>query len=363
MFEIIFFAVLCSYLFLTVIFLIGTKREFPCLSDSELPSATVIVAARNEEHNIIRCLKSLDELEYPDDKLEIVLVNDKSTDKTGDIIQDYIKNKPRFKYLVSGKEIGCLKGKTNALANGLEIATGKVILTTDADCSVPSTWAKTITSYYTNGVAMVNGFTGQKFNTVFAGMQNLDFLYLQTAGSATINMNFPITCIGNNMSYLKQVYDEVGGYQNLTFSVTEDFNLLKAIKRLRKYKIIFPMNINSFVESLPCPDWKSLYRQKKRWIVGGLKGPLYGYAILISGWLTSLCFALAPFFYTPVVGWFIFFKVLLDILLLQRITSEFGISNSIKHFWAFQIYYVVYVLVLPFIVIPNRRVIWKDRTY
>ncbi len=363
MFEIIFFTVLCSYLFLTVVFLVGTKRDFQRLPDEELPTATVIVAARNEEKNILRCLISLQELEYPEGKLEVVLVNDKSTDRTGELILEFIKDKPRFKYLVSGKEIGFLKGKTNALANGLEIATGKVILTTDADCSVPSTWAKTITSYYTDGVAIANGFTGQKFDTVFAGMQNLDFLYLQTAGSATINLNFPITCIGNNMSYLKQAYDEVGGYENLTFSVTEDFNLLKAIKRLGKYKIIFPLNIDSFVESLPCPDWKSLYRQKKRWSVGGIKAPLYGYAILLTGWLTSVCFVAALFLYSPVIGWFVFLKVLLDIILLRRITALLGIANSMKHFWAFQIYYIVYVLVIPFIIIPNRRVIWKDRTY
>ena len=165
------------------------------------------------------------------------------------------------------------------------------------------------------------------------------------------------------MSYLKQAYDEVGGYENLTFSVTEDFNLLKAIKRLGKYKIIFPLDIKTFVESLPCPNWKSLYRQKKRWSVGGIKAPLYGYAILLSGWLTSWGFVFAPFFYTPVIGWFIFFKILLDIMLLRRITSELGISKSMKHFWAFQLYYLVYVLVTPFIVLPNRRVIWKDRTY
>ncbi len=51
----------------------------------------------------------------------------------------------------------------------------------------------------------------------FSGMQSIDFIYLLFVASGTINIGMPITCIGNNMSYRKKAYDEVGGYENLPF--------------------------------------------------------------------------------------------------------------------------------------------------
>lgn len=363
MFEIIFLAVLCGYFVQIVFILIGAKKQFPKLPPGKLPSATIIVAARNEEMNIQRCLESLDKIEYPEGQLEIIIVDDRSDDATGKIVEQFIAGKTKFRKIVSEKETGRLRGKTNALACGIKLAKGEIILTTDADCVVPATWAKTIASYYTENVAVVNGFTHQQFSNSFSGMQNLDFLYLLTVGCGTINMGKPLSCIGNNMSYRKSVYDEVGGYQSLPFSVTEDLNLLNAMEKLGKYKFIFPINRDSLVLSLPCPDFKSIYRQKKRWIVGGIKLPFYGYLLGLNTWLAALGIVLTPFLYTPTAGWLCFTKILLDFMLLLMVTTELNIRGSMKHFLAFEFYYLLYTIAAPFIVIPSRQVVWKDRTY
>ncbi|MCH8326388.1 MAG: hypothetical protein IIB83_07500, partial [Bacteroidetes bacterium] len=76
MFEIIFFILIIGYFFQLFIFTIGVQKKFPQINEEELLTATVIVAARDEENNILRCLKSLDKLIYPDGKLEIILVDD-----------------------------------------------------------------------------------------------------------------------------------------------------------------------------------------------------------------------------------------------------------------------------------------------
>jgi cellulose synthase/poly-beta-1,6-N-acetylglucosamine synthase-like glycosyltransferase len=363
MFEIAFLVILCGYFIQIVSVMLGARKRFPRLAESELPTATVIVAARNEEQNILRCLESLDKLEYPEGKLEIVIVDDKSTDRTGELVEQFIEGKPRFKKIISAEEFGSLKGKTNALANAIAITKGEVILTTDADCAVPPSWVKAIASYYTKDVAIVNGFTHQQFSNAFSGMQNLDFIFLLSIGCGTMNLKRPLSCIGNNMSYLRKAYTEVGGYENIPFSVTEDFNLLSAIKKLGTYKIIFPLIKESLVESMPCTSVKTLTRQKKRWVVGGLKLPLYGYVIGINGWLASLAMVVTPFLFTPAAGWFLFTKVLLDMILLYTITTELSIAESMKFFWAFELYYIFYVLTAPLLVVPNRRVVWKDRTY
>ena len=363
MFEIIFLIAVCGYFIQSVLFIIGIRKKFPQLSENELPEASIIVASRNEEENILRCLKSLDNLIYPEGKLEIILVDDKSTDTTGKLIDEFISGKSNFKKIVTKKEIGRLKGKTNALANGIEIAKGEIILTTDADCEVNPQWASNIASYYQKDVALVNGFTTQLAYDGFSGMQAIDFIYLLTAAAGTINFQKPVSCIGNNMSYRKSVYLEAGGYENLPFSVTEDFNLLQAIYKLKKYKIIFPLDKNSLITSIPCKNLRELYSQKKRWSVGGLDIPIRGYSIIVWGFLTNLCLLLTPLFFSPVWLYLLVFKITIDYLVLYPVHKALGIQKNLKYFFNFQVYYIIYVVLIPFAIAASRKVIWKEREY
>ena len=218
-------------------------------------------------------------------------------------------------------------------------------------------------SYFQADVGMVDSYTTQKANSSFGGMQAIDFIYLLLVAGGTINLGVPISCIGNNMSFRKKAYDEIGGYETLPFSVTEDFTLLRAIYKLKKYKIIFPLDKDALVTSLPCPDFKSLFRQKKRWSIGGLGVPFRGFFIMFWGYLTSLCIVLTPIFYSPVWLYLIFFKIAIDLFVLLPIHQNLGITKNLKYFIVHQVYYILYVLALPFIVFTNRKVVWKGRVY
>lgn len=364
MLEIIFLFFLCGYFIQSVVFSVGVKKTFQRIKENEFLPATVVVAARNEEDNILKCLKALDELIYPEGKLEIIIVDDKSTDNTGKVIDEFIFGKDKFKKIVTKKEIGKLKGKTNALANALEIAKGEIILTTDADCIVHPMWAYTTASYYKPDVAMVNGFTTQAAHNGFSGMQAIDFIYLLIVAAGTINLGKPISCIGNNMSYRKKAYLEVGGYESLPFSVTEDFNLLHAIFKLKKYKIIYPLNKESIVTSLPCENLKSLYRQKKRWSVGGIQAPVRGYVIMAYGFITNLCVLLTPFFFSTIWLYLVFFKIVIDFFFLFPVYNILGIKKDLKYFFNWQIYYTIYVVLIPFVLtFIGKNVVWKGRKY
>ena len=121
--------------------------------------------------------------------------------------------------------------------------------------------------------------TQESYN-LFSGMQMVDFVFLLTIAGGAMNLGRPNSCIGNNMSYRRQAYDEAGGYKNIPFSVTEDFKLLMAIYKLKKYKVIFPIDAKALVSSKPCPDFKSLYSQKKRWGVGGLDSDVDGFFVM-----------------------------------------------------------------------------------
>lgn len=363
MLEIIFLIFLCGYFIQSVLFIIGINKSFPKINDEDLPEATVIVAVRNEEKNILRCLNSLARLQYPDDKLEIIISDGYSTDSTADIVDEFIKDKKRFRRIIANPEKENLRGKANAIDSAIKISNGKIILTTDADCEVKPEWVKTICSYYQGNVAAVSGFTTQTAYNGFSGMQAIDFIYLLIVAAGTINLGYPISCIGNNMSYRKKAYEETGGYAKLPFSVTEDFSLLRAIYLLGKYRVIFPLDKNALVTSLPCVDLKELFLQKKRWGVGGLAVPFRGFIIMSFGFIVNLCVLLTPVFFTGVWLYLAVFKIAIDLFVLFPIHSRLGIKQNLKYFIQFEIYFLVYVIILPFIVLSSRKVVWKGKEY
>jgi 1,2-diacylglycerol 3-beta-glucosyltransferase len=363
MFEIIFLIAVSLYFIQSFIFLAGATKKFKRLSPEELPSVSVIVAARNEEDNIVRCMESLEKLIYPENKLEIILINDNSTDLTFEKIEKFISGKPCFKCITTKKNIGNLKGKTNALANGLELAAGEIILTTDADCSVSPSWALSLASFYQKDVAMVCGYTSQESYSAFSGMQSLDFLYLLTVAGGAMNFNIPLSCIGNNMSYRKSVYKEVGGYENIPFSVTEDFKLLKTIFNLKKYKIIYPLNPEAHVISKPCGNLNQLYWQRKRWGIGGLDSDFIGFFVMGIGFITQICILLTPFFFSFSVLNLLVFKIATDFLFLYPSLKKLNLAKTYKYFFAFELYFIIYVIALPVMVFFSRKVIWKGRKY
>ena len=364
MFEIVFLIILSIYFIFTAIVIIGASKTFPKLEDANLPSVTVIVAARNEENNILQCIQSLDKLEFPNDKLEIILVDDNSTDGTGEIIEKFIADKSKFKKIISTKKKAELKGKTLAIANGIEFASNEIILTTDADCTVSPTWAKRLASYYIDeSVALVNGMTNQFEVDNFSAMQSVDFIYLLSTASGTINLGKPMSCIGNNMSYRKSVYEEIGGYENLKFSVTEDFRLLMAIAKLKKYKIIYPIDKEALVTSKACSTVQELYHQKKRWSVGGLDSEPAGTVLIASAFLANLMMVLALFFFSKAIIPLFVFKFIIDYFFIAPVHSKLGLKLSFKYFLFFELYFITYVVVMPFILIFTRRVKWKEREY
>lgn len=363
MFEIIFLCIVCIYFIQSVLFSIGASRKYPRIADSKLPFVTVVVAALDEEHNILRCMQALDASVYPEGKLEIILVDGHSIDKTAEIISGYIKDKPRFKLIYTKRETENLKGKANSIDTAVEIAKGDIILTTDADCAVSPLWVKTIASYYKEDVGMVNGYTSQEANDGFSGMQALDFIYLLTVAAGAINLGKPLSCIGNNMSYRRAAYLETGGYKKIPFSVTEDFQLLMAIHNLKKYKIIYPLDKGALVISEPNPTLKSLYHQKKRWAVGGLNSDIAGFAVMGSGFLSHIGMLLLPFFFSPVSLYLALFKICVDLFFLYPVLMRLGLKDKLRYFLQFEIYFIGYVTALPFIILASRKVVWKRREY
>lgn len=361
MLEMIFLIGSCFYWLLLAFFLKGLDRKFLQKKKAELPALSIVVAARNEEANILRCLESLSRLIYPENLMEIIIVDDNSSDSTFETAKKFIAGRPSFKLIKS--QSGTLKGKANAIDSAIKIARGEIIMTTDADCSPLETWAIQTASYYLDDVGVVCGFTTQQSSGFFTEMQAMDFLFLLGVASGAMNQNLALSCIGNNMSYRKSAYDEVGGYGALGFSVTEDFSLLSAIKKLKKYRMIYPLSSGALVISRPCENLKELYRQKKRWAVGGLKSNMIAYSVMASAFVSNAMFVFCLFSPSFLLLVLCLVKILLDSLFLRHIRSGLDLKFSKGGFIVFEIYYITYVLILPVALLFGRKVNWKGRNY
>jgi len=363
MITIIFLVLLVLYLGKILLFRTGAQRATITTDCGGEPEVTVIVAARNEEGKIARCLESLSKLDYPDEKFEILVIDDESTDRTSEIIADYEKSVPPLHALKTRGVVHGLRGKANAVSQVIERSRGEIIFTTDADCVVPRNWIRETLRSYTPGTGCVCGFTVLHTTGFFSGMQSLDWTYLLTIASAGVGWGYPLSAVGNNMSFRRKAYDDVGGYAGVGFSVTEDFVLFKAIGYKTKWKVRYPVSKETLVWSEPCQNVKELYQQKKRWGKGGVDIHPLGFAIMSVGFLMNAAILVAPLLSIPLPYWLfgIAAKCAGDAFLLHFPLKRFGQLHLFKYFPMYELYYLMYVTVLPFLVLFGGRVVWKER--
>jgi glycosyltransferase involved in cell wall biosynthesis len=109
-------------------------HRFPTLPHGvrPMPFVTIIVPVRNAEPTITDCLTSLLALDFPDDRREIVVVDNGSTDRTSEIIQGFPVR------VVQERR----RGVSSARNRGIEVSQGDIIALTDADCVVTRTWLR-----------------------------------------------------------------------------------------------------------------------------------------------------------------------------------------------------------------------------
>jgi cellulose synthase/poly-beta-1,6-N-acetylglucosamine synthase-like glycosyltransferase len=357
-------AILFPYLAAHLVLYFGLLSNLKPSNLQYCPFISVIVAARNEEENINRCLASLVNLDYPADKFEIIVVDDNSTDRTADIIKSLASQNSLIKFFQPSGTISYLKGKANALAQAIKISKGEIIFTTDADCIVNPLWLKEMVRYYDEKTGIVCGYSVVEPRNLFWGIQSFDWMYLLSLASGSAALGDQLSCVGNNMSYRRAAYDEVGGYQNVKFSVTEDFMLLQTIKRKTKWKTKFPLNANIFNRTLPCLSFMELYRQKKRWGTGGLDINWLGYLVGFIGWAIGA----AVLFSLMFIGWlpYLFLiagKCVADFFFILPVVTRSKIYKVYLYLIPFEIYFVVYAFLLPFIVAFDRTVVWKEQEF
>ncbi|MDZ4759404.1 MAG: glycosyltransferase [Bacteroidota bacterium] len=255
-------------LFLVSVFLMENVK--PKTQNHE-PFISILIAARNEEKSISYCLQSIIEMDYPPNKMELLIGNDNSTDNTAKLVQEIIaQNNDKFtiKLYHISEQMGKAKAKANVLAELAHHAHGEYFFVTDADIVVNKNWAKTILNSFTNKIGIVSGTTiiknkPQRRTT----LQKYDWLYFSSLLKAISNLGIPVTAVGNNMAVKREAYFATGGYENINFSVTEDLALYNAVRK-QGYDSLNLMDRGSLNFTNPTTHIQTLFNQRKRWLKG-----------------------------------------------------------------------------------------------
>lgn len=231
------------------------------------PKVSILIPAHNEEVVIKDTIKSMIQLNYPKNKLEVIIINDNSSDHTGAIIEDYSKRYPFIK-AVHTKPPNAGKGKSSALNQGLKHSTGEIIVVYDAD-NMPEPDA----IYYLalglcndkSAGAIVGKFRVENADkNLLTRLINIETLTFQWLAQAGRWFWFKMTTIpGTNFAIRRSILEELGGWDEKALS--EDTELSIRVYNLGYYIRFFPAAVTWEQEPENLKVW---WKQRTRWARG-----------------------------------------------------------------------------------------------
>lgn len=358
-------------LFLTGLYRLSKNRG---RSDKK-PFVSIIVPARNEVDNLDPCLDSLVRQDYPPDLMEIVVVDDESDDGTDEICKRYATDIDYVIALRSGPwEEGLpLSPKKRAIQRGIEVSSGEIILTCDADCIAPVGWISSMVRHFEDDVVMVAGYTGidkpadgQRF---FIKLQSLEMLSMLTCAAGSLSVGWHLASSGSNQAFRKKAFIEAGGYGKIGNLVSGDDDLLlQKLSKTSGSRIVFNREPESFMATEPVPDLKAYYLQRKRW---GAKYTYYRksyqlfltqyYLLVLAVFLLPFSLILEPGLY-PLLLVAIVLKTVPEYTLLFAGTALFKRKDLRKYLPAWSLFQVPYIAIMG----PTSlftKITWKGRQY
>lgn len=250
----------------TVNRVLGKQRHpYVDIDTAEWPDATVFIAAHNEEAVIADCIQALLAVDYPEDKLKIVPVNDRSSDRTKEIIDDFVVRYPGR--IVPFHRTSGRPGKAAALKDAMSYVKGQIFLVFDADY-VPgkALIRQLVAPFFDPEVGSVMGRVvplnvGKKLLTRLLDLERSGGY--QVDQQARMNLHLVPQYGGTVAGVRKVALDEIGGWRENTLAEDTDltFRLL-----LAGWKTVYENRAECY-EEVP-ERWPVRVRQIMRWAKG-----------------------------------------------------------------------------------------------
>jgi len=327
-------------------------EECPTITPDEnfrpAKTVTVIIPARNEQSNIGACISSLQQQSYPSSLLEIIIVDDHSTDDTSGVVKSFGLPNLRLISLAEFVSTDLNSYKKKAIEIGIAQSSGEWIITTDADCTSDPNWISSMMAFQQDTSAeLIAGpvklLARQRFLEIF---QALDFLTLQGITAAAVYRQLHIMCNGANLGYSRRAFQAVNGFENIdAIASGDDMLLMHKVQEKFPGKLFYLKSVSVVVTSLPARTWKNFWQQRIRW---SSKADKYKDKNIFRILLLVYMFNLALFLLF-VISIFNFDAIIVAfILLLCKTVIEFPFVNSVAKFFNEKRLMTYFVLMQPF---------------
>jgi len=332
------------------------------------PPISVIVAARNEEENIGELLTALTIQDYPIEKFEIIIVDDRSTDRTAEIVNQRQVSLSNLRLVRTRSEMPDLVGKKNALTAGIRAAKYERLLFTDADCLPPPGWLRSTARYFTDQIDVAIGYSPHdipKKSPLIATLRRLERLAMSAVYAGAAGWNIGIGAAGRNLAYRKSLFEKVDGFRGIGHLHSGDDDLF--VQKLNRYKSVrfaFVADKSASVPTQTPVSKRVLYEQEKRrhskiryypiWLLAPL--------IFVAGFYLQLAFL---FFAAlgGVISWKFLLttfglKLIVDFMLLQKFAGSVGEEKLLLWLFPAEVLHLPYLF--TFSILGNLfRYRWK----
>ena len=361
----IFIFVCSAYVALILIYSNGITRLFkPRTKVVSFIKFSLLVPFRNEAHNLNELIASINKLEYPKEHLELIFINDHSTDNSIEVIKKSLNQQFDFHLLELDQET---TGKKAAIYNAVQEARHPYIACTDADCTLPPDWLNIQNIVFQ--LSACDFLAGLVVNEKKKGFLNSFLFYeqlsLSLSAAGSFGINQPTFCSAANMSFKKEVYPSKRELHP-DLSSGDDVFLVHALKK-RKKKLHFMVDERHLVKTKAMENISDAWNQKKRWAAKSIK--YTDFFSILTAMLVYLCnsaltmlIALSLFnlAYLPLVFASFILKTSIDMLLFKAIRRFKQIPFSIIEMAATQFLFAIYVtIVAPFAIFGSFK--WKGR--
>ncbi len=331
---------------------------------------SVIIPVRNEEKSIGVLLNDLLRQTLAKHSFEVIVVNDVSTDATEGVVNDFKRSHAIDIQLISLEDIVVNSPKKRAITEGLKIAVGQLIVTTDGDCRVGEKWLEIIAQTYLQTKAkFISGpVTFFDERNSFDIFQTVEFASLIGTGACLLEAKHPTMCNGANLAYERAAFDEVGGYAGIdSIASGDDEFLLQKMHHRYPENICFLKNKDAVVRTQTQENWRAFYRQRIRWagkwaVNRRIATMLVAVFVFIVNALTIavLVKALGEGMKEVRFNTILMIKYLPEFLFLSLIISFLNKSKFVWYIPFVQLCYPVYVLFFG-LAAQQKEYEWKGR--
>lgn len=260
----------------------STRAAIPEPGDE--PSVSVIIPARDEQEGIVPLLQDLHAQRYPKERLEVIVVDDGSGDRTVERARAMQPRWPQLRVLASAGS-----GKKAAITTGVEAANGEWVVLTDADARCgPERIAAMAACWKASGAAMVIAPVRTDGHGALGAMQELEQAALLGAALGSALAGHPFLAYGANLGFSRETFHAVRGYAGDRYASGDDVFLLKRLRDAGKAVHALP-GAAALVTVDAASSWGAFLRQRLRW-AGKMQGTgpgalLLGAGALLLPWL------------------------------------------------------------------------------